>query len=52
MPLAKVNEIFNVSNAVHGHNLRECNFTLSFRVQKLDVLNESISFTGLKICNS
>ena len=52
MAPTKLNEIFNMSNTVHGHNLRGSNSTLFLPRPKTEYLKKSISFRGPKIWNS
>ena len=49
MAPTKLNEIFNMSNIIHSHNLRGSNSTLFFPRPKTEYLKESISFRGPKI---
>ena len=52
MAPTKLNEIFNMSNTVHGHNLRGSNSTLFLPRPETEYLKKSISFRGPKIWNS
>ena len=52
MAPTKLNEIFNMSNTVHGHNLRGSNSTFFLPRPRTEYLKKSISFRGPKIWNS